>query len=349
MNIITKKFAASALALFALALPVSPAFAADLDTGWYAESYVDSYPMGYDDYGTGWYAESYTDSYPMGYDSTGWYAESYTDSYPMSYDYGYSTPSYSYPSYSSPSFSYPSFSQPPVYTSGANQQYRQYIAPQLPTFVQPNVSNACTAVNSCNVDNSYTDNSVYAPDNSYTYTNTVTDNSVYSAPVTVTAPTTISYGPVTTTHDSHNQQISYPQPQYQAPVFPVPQYQQQYQYQAQYQQPVYQPHYQQPRPTYPQTPYVTLSSLPYTGLELGPVGEVLYWSFLIFWCLAIAYLIVYKRVLQKTVSFLSGALFGSATVAHAGHAHAAPKAAAAASAPAQEEGMDPFIASQIKR
>ncbi|MBP7770423.1 MAG: hypothetical protein KA066_00750 [Candidatus Pacebacteria bacterium] len=350
------------IALVSLALPVGQVYAADLGDGY---SYDYSYPM---DSGS-----SYDYSYPMdsGYSYDYSYpmdsGYSYDYSYPVdsgySYDYSYPVDSgysydYSYPvggsSYSAPTFggssggfSYPSFggsaprASTPIYTSAANQQYRQYVAPQLPTFVQPNVANTCTAVNSCNTDNSYTDNSVYAPDNSYTYTNTVTDNSVYSAPTTVTAPTTISYGPVTTSHDSHNQQISYPQPQYQAPIFPQPQYQ----YQAQYQQPVYQPQ----RPvSYNTTPYITLSQAPYTGLDLGPVGEAMYWAFLVLWCLGAAYLIVVKRVQNKLVASLNTFLFGSSAKA-AAHTTHAPQAHASVSATLVEEGIDPFIQSQIKR
>lgn len=368
ISTINRKFG---LALMAGALVVS-AFAplsalADGEYGgsdYYGGSYdygtTDYYGGGYDSGATDYYGGSYdygtTDYYGGGYDSgtTDYYGGGY-DSTTADYGSSYTTPSYSAPSFggssysSMPSFGGSSYSQP-IYTSAANQQYRQYIAPQLPQFVQPNVANACTAVNSCNSDNSYhyTDNSVYAPDNSYT--NTVTDNSVYSAPttVTVTAPTTV-------TTDSHNQQITYPQPTYQAPVFQQPQYQSQYQYQyqAQYQQPTYQPtcytNCYQPRPVaYNTTPYITLSQAPYTGLDLGPVGEVLYWSFLVLWCLAAAYLIVVKRVQNKLVSFLNGFLFGSSTktVVHTTHA---PQAHAVASAPMVEEGIDPFIQSQIKR
>lgn len=358
MNIITKNIVGSAIALAAFVLPVAPAFAADLDWGgdWVTDSVTSYYDYGYDTGGS-WVTDSVTPYYDYGYDTSGqWVTDSVTPYYDYGYDsYGYSGGSSYMPSFGGSSYSYPSFGgSTPIYTSAANQQYRQYVAPQLPTFVQPNVANACTAVNSCNSDNSYhyTDNSVYAPDNSYTYTNTVTDNSVYSAPVTttVTAPTTISYGPVTT--DSHNQQISYPQPQYQAPIFPVPQYQGQYQYQAQYQQPPYQPTcytncYPQRPVSYNTTPYVTLSSLPYTGLDLGPVGEVLYWTFLVLWCLAAAYLIAVKRVQNKVVSALNSFLFGSKAVVAT--AAPAPRATAAASAPLVEEGIDPFIASQIKR
>jgi hypothetical protein len=39
--------------------------------------------------------------------------------------------------------------------------------------------------------------------------------------------------------------------------------------------------------------YLYLSQIPYTGLDLGPVGTVLYWLGLIAWCLAAAYLILF--------------------------------------------------------
>jgi hypothetical protein len=102
---------------------------------------------------------------------------------------------------------------------------------------------------------------------------------------------------------------------------------------------------------YNTTPYITLSQAPYTGLDLGPMGEVLYWTFLVLWCLGAAYLIVVKRVQNKLVAFLNGFLFGSSakTVAHTAHATHAPAHTAAASAPLVEEGIDPFIQSQIKR
>ncbi|MGH7175213.1 MAG: hypothetical protein ACREGR_02555, partial [Minisyncoccia bacterium] len=39
--------------------------------------------------------------------------------------------------------------------------------------------------------------------------------------------------------------------------------------------------------------YLYLSQIPYTGLDLGPVGTVLYWLALIGWCLAAAYLVLF--------------------------------------------------------
>jgi hypothetical protein len=103
-------------------------------------------------------------------------------------------------------------------------------------------------------------------------------------------------------------------------------------------------------PTAP-TPYVSLSAVPYTGLDLGPVGTALYWGFLILWCLGAAYLIVIKRVQNKFVAALNGFLFGTTgkkevqVVAHQTHAPVIK------TVPAQTifSGIDPFIASQISR
>jgi hypothetical protein len=42
--------------------------------------------------------------------------------------------------------------------------------------------------------------------------------------------------------------------------------------------------------------YVYLSNLPYTGLDLGPVGTAIYWLMLILWSLAVAYLVLWGMV-----------------------------------------------------
>ncbi len=42
--------------------------------------------------------------------------------------------------------------------------------------------------------------------------------------------------------------------------------------------------------------YVYLSQIPYTGLDLGPVGTVIYWVLLILWCAAAAYLIIFNLI-----------------------------------------------------
>lgn len=50
-----------------------------------------------------------------------------------------------------------------------------------------------------------------------------------------------------------------------------------------------------PAPMY-QVPIVTLSAMPYTGLELGLGGTIAYWGFLVLWALLAAYLLIVKRV-----------------------------------------------------
>ncbi|HVZ76300.1 MAG TPA: hypothetical protein VG934_03490 [Candidatus Paceibacterota bacterium] len=114
-------------------------------------------------------------------------------------------------------------------------------------------------------------------------------------------------------------------------------------------------------------PYINLSAVPYTGLDLGPVGTVLYWGFLAAWCLLAAYLIAVKRVHMGIVRWYQKALFGieghPQNVSLAGlssadmskvasmirasepqaHAHATPAAAQ------ENDAIDPFIFSQINR
>jgi hypothetical protein len=104
-------------------------------------------------------------------------------------------------------------------------------------------------------------------------------------------------------------------------------------------------------PVNPGTPYVTLSSTPYTGLELGPVGTVVYWGFIAFWCLLAAYLIAVKRVQNNVYASLSSLLFGTKQVTHAAAAHAAPAHGVHVSyvAPAHEDKTDDFVLSQINR
>ncbi len=42
--------------------------------------------------------------------------------------------------------------------------------------------------------------------------------------------------------------------------------------------------------------YVYLNQIPYTGLDLGPVGTVVYWTALVLWSLALAYLLMFKML-----------------------------------------------------
>ncbi|MDE2071324.1 MAG: hypothetical protein KGI70_01150 [Patescibacteria group bacterium] len=104
---------------------------------------------------------------------------------------------------------------------------------------------------------------------------------------------------------------------------------------------------------YPQQnqPYVSLSAVPYTGLDLGFWGTLAYWGFLVLWCLVAAYLVAVKRVQNTLVSALNRFLFGTApTLATAGASAqlATPTAKAETKVePAPRTGIDPFISSQI--
>jgi hypothetical protein len=100
---------------------------------------------------------------------------------------------------------------------------------------------------------------------------------------------------------------------------------------------------------YQAQPYVTLAAVPYTGLELGPVGTAVYWGFLVLWCLIAAYLIAVKKVQNSIVAWFTGStpsqVEHAVTLAPAGHAHVAETSAHSA----QFDGIDPFIQSQINR
>ena len=102
----------------------------------------------------------------------------------------------------------------------------------------------------------------------------------------------------------------------------------------------------------PTTPYVTLSQVPYTGLELGPVGTALYWGFLILWCFLIAYLLVVKRVQTSIYRSLNTFLFGSPVAKQSVRSAEMTAPTFSKSEPAVAEttsGVDPFIAAQISR
>ena len=147
----------------------------------------------------------------------------------------------------------------------------------------------------------------------------------------INAPTTVST-------------ISYPQPTYQQPiVYQQPSY------------PVYQPNYYPQQPVYPtyqqpRAPYVSLSAVPYTGLELGPVGTALYWGFLVLWCLIAAYLIAVKKVHYKIAAWFAGSKAATAST-HAPVRYSEPKVETKVNRVPQSQlaGIDPFIASQINR
>jgi hypothetical protein len=104
-------------------------------------------------------------------------------------------------------------------------------------------------------------------------------------------------------------------------------------------------------------PYVTLQEVPYTGLDLGPVGTALYWGLLGLWCAMMAYFIVVKRLHYKMALKLNEMFFGESeegveveTETPASDEPMTP-AVAVASAPVTKaehaDLMDDFITSQI--
>ena len=108
---------------------------------------------------------------------------------------------------------------------------------------------------------------------------------------------------------------------------------------------------------YNNTPYVTLAAVPYTGLELGPVGTALYWGFLVLWCLFAAYLIVVKKVHNKIAAWFTGGATQNSAVQKSSDL---PSSGALRATPAGQTfvrqnsaplltGIDPFIQAQINR
>jgi hypothetical protein len=96
--------------------------------------------------------------------------------------------------------------------------------------------------------------------------------------------------------------------------------------------------------------YVYLSQIPYTGLDLGTFGTIVYWLGLILWSLALAYLVLFKLfpyVVRRASAFgmeVGRAVNGPVHDAHADHGHVpAPSAHAAHSAPAPLPRVEPVI------
>src|SRR3989344_7507248 len=159
------------------------------------------------------------------------------------------------------------------------------------------------------------------------------------------------------TNGSCNQNIN-------APTNIVTNYPPQQTYPVYQQPPVYTPPtYYQP-PTYQQpiaynrpAPYVTLSAVPYTGLDLGPWGTAMYWGFLVLWCLIAAYLIAVKKVQNKIAAWFVGGTEPSQNISSQkvlGSAspqpdHFAQKYSASPASTPAFAGIDPFIQSQINR
>lgn len=325
MNISITTYSKTLIALAAAVLLASPAAsvkAADLGLGG----------------DTGWVDAGYYDTASPSYGGdTGWVDTGYYDTANPTYGSGYSPMNYGTPSFGGGSFG----SMPLSFgggswgvPSGNSSAVSSVYAPSTlyaPTTIDdhtyaPILTNTCTAVNSCNT--------------SYD------DHSVFNAPTTIT---TTNPAPVIINNSTPN--YSYPQPVY------TPQYQYQSQYQQQYQAPVaynYPPSYQ-----YAAAPYVSLSAVPYTGLDLGPVGTTLYWSFLVLWSLAAAYLIAVKKVQNKVFASLNNFFYGSASQLDSKKSSDLPSSGATLATPASQTfshqaatamtGIDSFIQSQINR
>ena len=70
-----------------------------------------------------------------------------------------------------------------------------------------------------------------------------------------------------------------------------------------YAQPVYTPPVTTYVPPVHTTPYVSLSQIPYTGFDFGPVGNAMYWMSLMIFAVAGAYLAIYFVPSQNTLGF----------------------------------------------
>ncbi|HUD03031.1 MAG TPA: hypothetical protein VMR46_03415 [Candidatus Paceibacterota bacterium] len=100
------------------------------------------------------------------------------------------------------------------------------------------------------------------------------------------------------------------------------------------------------------TPYVSLTQVPYTGLDLGFWGTVSYWGAMVLFALVVAYLIVIKRVQNVIALRLKYFLFGTTgTEEHEEVvvAHAPVVSKVYATVPTNEDIVDSFILSQINR
>jgi hypothetical protein len=307
--------------VIAFSVALSVAKAADLNTGWIDTGSFDMFDASFGGGDSSWIDTGSFDMFDasFGGGDSSWIDTGYYDMYESQYS-SYSSPSYSSPSSYSPQYRYiPEVARPYV-----NQQ---------PSNVDVNTNtnvntNTCTAVGSC----SYTDNSVVAMD----------DHSVVNIDNNTPAPQPyISYQPEYPTYPQYDVCLNLPGIQTVAP-------QGYYTHQgncvaAQYNQP--------PMPYPTPTPYVSLSSTPYTGLEMGPVATALYWGFLVLWGAVAAYLIAVKKVQNKLVAGINGFLFpATPATASVSHDYTAPRSTFVAATPARNnDAIDPFIQSQINR
>ena len=282
------------------------------------------------DLGGYYYDYSYPDTgsyYDYSYPDTGSY---YDSSYPDTgyyYDYSYPDTTGSYYDYSYPDYSYPSYNYSyPSYSYSSPGFYSNYGYAYGPTSHSGGGGSQTQT---------------QTQQQQQTQTTTVTNTNTNNNTVTVNIPATQVVQPV------NNYYNTYTPPTCQTDWYGT------YPNCYKYNPVVY---------NNPTTPYVTLSQVPYTGLELGPVGTALYWGFLVLWAFFIAYLLVVKRVQTSVYRSLNSFLFG-APAATASDNLAPQKSSVSLSrqgqglhqtfalqgSPAQETGVDSFITAQINR
>jgi hypothetical protein len=254
-------------------------FGSDIGGGCCGDSYVDSI-----DYATPSYTPSYVDSIDYTNPASN---PSYVDSIdyttPASNDYGYSTPSYSTGSsgYSTGGYSTGGYSTGGYSTGGGymvgGYPTAHYATPVVSTpsntnIYAPSTNNTCTN-NSCNSD----DHSVVNIQNPAPVINNNNVIANYAQPVATQ-----------TQYCANGYSGTYPNCYRAQPIV-----------------------YQQPPVAYNNTPYVSLSQVPYTGLDLGFWGSIAYWGAFVLFALFAAYLIAIKRVQNNIAAYLKSVLFGT--------------------------------------
>lgn len=329
-NTTFRNSAVTFVAVMLLALPLAFANASEDDNMavWDAPNYYPDAPVNYyPDTVTNYYPDTVTNYYPD--TVTNYYPDTVSNYYPDTYSYGGSTGYFGGSGYS--------------YGGGLSGSWMLGGGGTVGGgYIGGGHGGTSVWTSNTNINENYCTNGSC---------NTIfNDNSIFNAPTVVTT-------------DSHNI-VTNPAPQSvvyvtQPPVYTPPTY-----YPPSYYPttPVCNscgcPGYQScSRPiTYNAQPYVTLASVPYTGLELGPVGTALYWGFLVLWCLIAAYLIAVKKVQNTLVAWFAGSNknshsthTASTPTTHAHTSQAAPRKTVASAPASQFDGIDPFIQSQINR
>jgi hypothetical protein len=277
------------------------------------------YDSGSSSYDTSGYDYGACSSDCGGYDTSGYDYTTPDNSTPDYSSSSYDSPTYSSPTYASPSYSSPSYSSPiysaPTSYPAASSNTSVY-APTNTTVTDN--GNSCTAGNSCNTTTTIT-NPAPVIDNNNVIDNPAPVQTVYQQ-VPVYTPTYSYVPPVCTTCSCNSAYCPQSVVAYNNP-----------------------------------TPYISLTAVPYTGLDLGPFGEVVYWSLLVLMCLLGAYLIAVKRVQNDMARWLKTFLFGEkeapAVIAPATPINVVhtPTTQYARTIPAPASGVDDFIMSQIHR